>query len=75
MGSEMCIRDSNISGFKPCPSQIFFQLGVFVAVTGKKGLWKIKIDAIYAFPEQNHIIAFKDPQNWYFSQKTPVAQG
>ena len=27
------------------------------------GLLKIKIGAIYAFPEQNHIIAFKDRKN------------
>ena len=28
--------------------------------------------AIYAFPEQNHIIAFNNLKNWYFSKKTPV---
>ena len=38
--------------YQPHPSHFFFQLGVFVAVTGNKLF--IKIGAIYAFPEQNH---------------------
>ena len=56
-------------------SQVFFFNQVFLLLLQeKKGLWKIKIGAIYAFPEQNHIIDFKDHQNRQFSKKTPVAQ-
>ena len=47
---------------------------LLVLLPETNGLLQIIIGAICAFPEQNHVIAFRDPKKCYISKMTPVAQ-
>ena len=47
---------------------------LLVLLPETNGLLQIIIVTICAFPEQNHIIAFKDQIKCYFCKMTPVAQ-
>ena len=62
------VQASSKSGF-------IFQLGVFDAVTENKWFGVNKKLAPSMLFLSKIIFPFKDPQNWYFSQKIPVAQG